>query len=194
MSFRYQHRVNLGHGKGLNLSKSGVSGILRTTCGSIGRKGFSNRTGIPGLSYRKYGKSNKSNNGWLLPLLIFVLAALIIWKILRLVVWLAAYTMEQLKNHLKRRATFVYTAINEIVQIGFNPLALNSLTKGATLQAGDWLVAADSQVAVGQPVLLLWDNEGAYAVEAEHTPRLIPLLQPELCLGQGDLFNKIHAS
>lgn len=52
MGFRYQKRVKLGKGVGLNVSKSGVSPSLRTKYGSIGSKGFSIRTGIPGLSYR----------------------------------------------------------------------------------------------------------------------------------------------
>ncbi len=57
MGIRYQKRIKLGKGVGLNVSKSGVSPSLRTKYGSIGPKGFSIRTGIPGLSYRG-GKNN----------------------------------------------------------------------------------------------------------------------------------------
>ena len=57
MGIRYQKRINLGKGAGLNLSKSGVSASYRTKYGSIGPKGFSIRTGIPGLTYRS-GKNN----------------------------------------------------------------------------------------------------------------------------------------
>jgi len=61
MGIRYQKRVNLGKGVGLNVSKSGVSASVRTKYGSIGPKGFSIRTGIPGLTYR--GGKNSSASG-----------------------------------------------------------------------------------------------------------------------------------
>ena len=57
MGFKYQKRVNLGKGVGLNVSKSGVTPSIRTQYGSISPKGFSIRTGIPGLSYRGKGKN-----------------------------------------------------------------------------------------------------------------------------------------
>lgn len=61
MGFRYQKRIKLGKGFGLNLSKSGISSSLRTKKGTIGSKGFSIRTGIPGLTFRKtFSKSSKS--------------------------------------------------------------------------------------------------------------------------------------
>jgi hypothetical protein len=59
MGFRIQKRINLGKGVGLNVSKSGVSGSLRTKFGSVGTKGYSIRTGIPGVSYRG-GKNDKA--------------------------------------------------------------------------------------------------------------------------------------
>ncbi len=59
MGIRYYKRVKIGKNTGLNISKSGVSSSVRTQAGSIGTRGFSIRTGIPGLSYRKsWGKNN----------------------------------------------------------------------------------------------------------------------------------------
>jgi len=55
MGFRFGTRTNLGKGFGLNISKSGVTPSVRTKFGSISSKGFSVRTGIPGVSYRKSG-------------------------------------------------------------------------------------------------------------------------------------------
>ena len=75
MGFRYQRRINLGRGMGLNISKSGVSTSLRTRYGSIGSKGFSVRTGIRGVSYR--GGYRKGSDGGLIVLLIFAAVALI---------------------------------------------------------------------------------------------------------------------
>jgi hypothetical protein len=71
MGFRYQKRINLGKGIGLNISKSGISPSIRTKAGSISSKGYSIRTGIPGASYRKtFSKSSKS--GCVLTLLVFI--------------------------------------------------------------------------------------------------------------------------
>lgn len=60
MPFRFWRRINLGNGMGLNVSKSGVTPSVRTRAGSLGMKGFTVRTGIPGLSYRhRFGKNGR---------------------------------------------------------------------------------------------------------------------------------------
>ena len=51
MGFRFRKRINLFKGFGLNLSKSGISASFRNKFGSIGKRGFSLRTGIPGLTF-----------------------------------------------------------------------------------------------------------------------------------------------
>jgi hypothetical protein len=76
MGFRFQRRLNITRGMGLNISKSGVSPSLRTGFGSIGAKGFSIRTGIPGLSFRQgFGKSS-GGAGIIIGLLMLVIALL----------------------------------------------------------------------------------------------------------------------
>ncbi len=61
MSFRFQKRIKLGKGLGINISKSGITPSYRTKKGSVSSKGYSVRTGIPGLTYRKtLSKSYKS--------------------------------------------------------------------------------------------------------------------------------------
>jgi hypothetical protein len=52
MSIRFFKRINLFSGLGLNLSKSGASVSVRTPLGTIGQKGISIKTGIPGLTLR----------------------------------------------------------------------------------------------------------------------------------------------
>jgi hypothetical protein len=60
MGFRFQKRIKLGKGIGFNISKSGISPSIRTKKGSISSKGYSIRTGIPGLTYRKtFSQSSK---------------------------------------------------------------------------------------------------------------------------------------
>ena len=80
MGFRYQKRIKLGKGLGLNISKSGVSSSFRTKRGTIGSKGFSIRTGIPGLTYRKtFSKSSKNGClGFVLILITFSISIFII--------------------------------------------------------------------------------------------------------------------
>jgi len=59
MGFRFQRRLNLGGGWGLNASRSGGSLSYRSQHGAVGTKGFSLRTGIPGLSFRQnWGKDS----------------------------------------------------------------------------------------------------------------------------------------
>lgn len=61
MGFRFQKRIKLGKGLGLNISKSGISPSIKTKRGSISSKGYSIRTGISGFTYLKNFK--KSRNG-----------------------------------------------------------------------------------------------------------------------------------
>ncbi len=75
MSFRFQKRINLGKGLSLNISKTGISPSFRTKAGSISTKGYSVRTGVSGINYRKsFSKSSKS--GCMLSLIIFIASGL----------------------------------------------------------------------------------------------------------------------
>ena len=59
MGFRFGTRINIGKGFGLNISKSGITPSVRTKFGSLSTKGFSAKTGIPGVGYRNtFGKSS----------------------------------------------------------------------------------------------------------------------------------------
>ncbi len=61
MSFRFNKRISLGKGLGLNISKSGIAPSYRSKRGSVSSKGYSVRSRIPGLTYRKtFSKSNNS--------------------------------------------------------------------------------------------------------------------------------------
>ena len=97
MAFRYFRRINVGNGLGLNVSKSGVSTSVRTRFGSFGSKGYSIKSGITGLSYRKYfGSSRKGKNDAAAFLLIILaigllyLAAIVLWNLLLFIAWLFA--------------------------------------------------------------------------------------------------------
>ena len=94
MALRYQRRVNLGKGFGLNVSKSGVSTSYRSRIGSFGTTGFSIRTGIPGLSFRQSWGKKSGPVILTLTVLIYGLAVLL-WSIFRLAGYLIvrAYTV-----------------------------------------------------------------------------------------------------
>ncbi|MGC8823806.1 MAG: DUF4236 domain-containing protein [Bacteroidales bacterium] len=108
MGIRYYRRINLGKGLGLNISKSGLSPSFRTQWGTLGSRGYSVRTGIPGLSYRKYfGRANQQNWGAILLAAIIFIALLyfiilIVWNLGRFVVWATARLYHIIK--LKREA------------------------------------------------------------------------------------------
>ena len=63
MGFKFYRRIKLGKGLGLNASKSGIRASYRNKRGSINSKGYSIRTGIPGLSYGKSFGKRKSGGG-----------------------------------------------------------------------------------------------------------------------------------
>jgi hypothetical protein len=101
MSFRYQKRINLGKGLGVNVSSSGLSTTYRTKFGSIGSRGFSLKTGIPGLSYRRgFGKSG-------LPIMLIYLAVmvggLIVYNVVRLFFYLVAWAFDHIRFLIMRR-------------------------------------------------------------------------------------------
>lgn len=97
MGFRFQRRIKLGGGAGLNLSKSGVSTSVRSRYGSVGTKGFSVRTGVPGLTYRSGYR--KGSDAGLIALAVLALIALlplllrVILVILQLVVMAGAWLL-----------------------------------------------------------------------------------------------------
>lgn len=81
MGIRFQKRIKLGEGLGLNISKSGVSTSYRNKRGSLSSKGFSIRTGIPGLTYRKsFSKAKNSGCASLFLVLLTVTLTFIITK------------------------------------------------------------------------------------------------------------------
>jgi hypothetical protein len=69
MGFRYNKRINLGKGMGLYVGKKGITPSYSGKRGSLSSKGYTLKTGIPGLTYRKSFSKSK-NSGCLLLLLL----------------------------------------------------------------------------------------------------------------------------
>jgi hypothetical protein len=109
-------RKRIGGKAGLNLSKSGVSASLRTRGGSIGTKGYSVRTGIPGVYFRGYWKTGSrrrtktSSSGTeslitliMLPFRLALLAIMIVAWIIQQIVALFATAKARTPATPKRR-------------------------------------------------------------------------------------------
>lgn len=94
MAFRYSKRIGGNKGWGLNVSGSGISSSYRSKYGSIGAKGFSFRTGIPGLTFRSSWGRGK-NKGIIALIFLIIIAtvfvvyvtAVIFYNTARLLYW-----------------------------------------------------------------------------------------------------------
>jgi hypothetical protein len=126
MSLRYRRRVNLGNGHGLNVSGSGVSYSKRTSWGSVGTRGFSLRTGIPGLYfYQPWSRKRKKNETgivFLLLLLYFALIAAvqIVFWVFRFLIWLFEQSTSRInKKQLQLQAQKEYALWGKLADYGF---------------------------------------------------------------------------
>lgn len=84
MPIRFYKRIKLGKRVGINISKSGISPSIRTKLGSISKRGFSIRTGIPGLIYRKNFSSAKGKGCFLQSIIILGTSGYLTFKLLTL--------------------------------------------------------------------------------------------------------------
>jgi uncharacterized membrane protein len=171
MGFRFQKRVSLGRGLGINLSKSGTSASVRTRSGSIGTRGFSLRTGIPGLSYR--GSWGKGGGAFIA---LFLLAWGVIYLAVKMVAWIilllyrvlyqgamlihrrknsAEYTAAELsaaeKNEILERAQAMGKALTESLQIADD--STDPKTKTMRLKVAKEKLLALRKLAGDYPVL-----------------------------------------
>jgi len=67
MGWILQRRIKLFGGLGLNLSKSGLGISFRGAGGSVGNKGYSIRSGIKGLFWRKRFKDEPTDQSLVIP-------------------------------------------------------------------------------------------------------------------------------
>lgn len=85
MGFRFYKRIPTGSGTGINISGSGVSVSKRGKYGSFGTNGFSVKTGIPGLSFRKSWAGASKGKG-LETLLILLFFGIVVYVAYNLIV------------------------------------------------------------------------------------------------------------
>lgn len=107
MGLRYQKRFNLGNGSGINLSQSGASYSQRTKYGSVGTSGFSIKTGIPGLTFRKRWGKGGGAFLFMLTMVVLTFLTLLVYNGVRLIVYLirTIYIKINTKEHGTKNST-----------------------------------------------------------------------------------------
>jgi len=79
MGIRIQKRIGGNDGLGLNLSGSGLSSSYRSKYGAVGSRGFSIRSGIPGISFRSGWGGGKNKGTGAVILLVMIAAGFILY-------------------------------------------------------------------------------------------------------------------
>ena len=88
MPFRYRRSIRIAKGASMTVSNSGVSASIKTPVGRIGTRGFSLRTGIPGLTYTSGWAKKQQWDGLLLLTVVFSVIILVGWNVVRLIFFL----------------------------------------------------------------------------------------------------------
>lgn len=182
MSFRYQRRVNIGNGLGLNLSRSGVGGSYRGKWGSIGSTGFSIRTGIPGLSFRKYSRRNKNDGFILLAILLFIaiawLVAVVAWNLVRLISYLIGLTIRRVKAWQLQREVNIHAHNDAIVHVFAGDLKAIGHASPGPWQL-EWLVREKAVVNEDQAIAIFSAGGQEAVIRAEASGELHPIAVSE---------------
>jgi hypothetical protein len=160
MSFRIQRRANLVKGLGLNISASGVSPSWRAKYGSIGSRGFSIRTGIPGITYRSAFSGKKGKHGLIEILLILFFAVsigaalLIVWNVLRLIVWVITELFKAVARlFIKPQAPAGGNELDDKANYLFLESSIPKQFHGSSMRVSRLLIPNGSTVDAGTEVL-----------------------------------------
>ncbi len=201
MGLRYQRRINLGGGTGLNISKSGISTSYRTGFGSFGTRGFSIRTGIPGLSFRSsYGKSKGNEAIIMLLLILFIgliyIAGIVVWNILLFLYWLLKETYYlilkiRLKIRLKKDIEFSNQS-DDILLIKFSENSLPVELKHFGVILSEILVENKTLVKENDEVACIKIGEQTAPINAMKNGRVTFYKFPGDRLKLGDYIYKIE--
>lgn len=157
MGLRYQKRIPLGKGLGVNLSGSGASVSMRTRYGSFGPRGFTLRTGIPGLTYRSGGTRGKGGGGFAVLLMLLAaltvgVVAMIAWNVLRFLFWAVVELVKAIvRLFMKPREEAPSDAARYVLQ--FTTDHLPDHLRTATFIVTERLATDGTIVTQGMPVL-----------------------------------------
>jgi hypothetical protein len=204
MGIIFRKRVNLGGGLGLNISKTGISTSYRTRFGSIGPRGFSLRSGIPGLyllsSFSSGGsRKKKGDNSLILFLLIIIaitLAFVIIWNIIRLIGWIIREIY-----HANLRRKFKREIIEE-VNTNKNPEKIKYYTLNENIfhedlhnkkfKIKDFLVENETIINAGTNIMLIESGRKAWYLSPKNSGKITFLVFQGEKIAMGDYIYKME--
>ncbi len=202
MGFRYQRRINLGSGWGFNLSKSGISSSYRGRWGSVGRRGISLRTGIPGLTYLFSSRKQKSEGFivdaviWFFSFVvvsgIFIIHAaffIVLPAVIQLSFWLVLWLFDIVVYLVKNRNRNVVAGMNEIkVQESFGSPIPSILNEESGLAIRNNEVKSDPESCVDiQGLEVFCSNILGFIHKAEHNQKIMDYCRKTGLIGYGSM-------
>lgn len=204
MGLRFYKRVKINDNIGLNLSKTGVSASLKSRFGSIGPKGFTLKTGIPGLSLKSSFKN--ANGKGLANLIIFilivgllVLVLTIIWNLLLALYWMVVEIFHAVERaNYKARVKKIIDRNRESENFTFFRFSETSLP--TELQDGQAVISSilvenEAIVDFDTDIAVIQLNEKSATVSAPKSGRIIFCKYPGEKLKLGEyVFLIEHAS
>lgn len=177
MSLRIQRRISLGSGLGLNVSKSGLSLSQRTPFGSIGTTGYSVRTGIPGVFFRKYRGRSRNNNTFWIIMLVLLAAGLfyLLFNVLKVVIlyslhglaWTYKSLRQSYKNRLLKKQLLEYGEDESVDFVKFDTELLPDALKNKKLVFGKPFVKSGKFVSPELPLVTINSEDDCVILYAE---------------------------
>lgn len=201
MSVRIQRRISLGSGLGLNVSKSGLSLSQRTPFGSIGTTGYSVRTGIPGVFFRKYrGRSRNNNTFWIIMLvllaaglfyILFNVLKVVILYLLHVLAWIYKSLRQAYKNMLLKKQLLEYGEDDSVDFVKFDTELLPDALKNKKLVFGKPFVKSGQLVSPELPLVTINSEDDCVVLYAE-LPGVVTFFKYQgVQINNGDYLYKI---
>jgi hypothetical protein len=202
MGFRYYKRVNIGNGYGLNLSKSGISTSYRSKYGSVGPRGFSVRTGIPGLTFRSsFGKSKKGD-GAIVTLLILlfigavIVAAVVAWNVALFLKWSTVETYKLIvrvrRKYKLKKEIELNKDNNRIKYYDFSQDNLPTEYRKSNTLIEDILVGNGTEIRKGEELAIIGIREHQATLTSDENGIVTFYKTPGEKLKIGEYFYKIE--
>ncbi len=201
MSVRIQRRISLGSGLGLNVSKSGLSLSQRTPFGSIGTTGYSVRTGIPGVFFRKYrGRRRNDNTFWIIMLvllaaglfyLLFLAAKVFILYSLHFIAWIYKSLRQAYKNRMLKKQLRDFGEDDAMDFVKFDTDLLPDSMKYKKLVFGKPFVKSGQFVSPELPLVTINSEDDCVVLYAER-PGIVTFFKYQgVKVNNGDYLYKI---
>lgn len=206
MGLIIQKRVKLGGGVGLNVSKTGVSVSKRAKWGTIGTKGYSIRTGVPGVYFRK--RFSKSDSGikkfgisffvilWIVISsifsLIFKFIYLVFYNLFKFIGFVTSETYLWIKE--ERRERQVEGRLKKLDPTYLQTFDLEKIGRKYKFHIDEVHVRPRRWVEVGKPIYSLAsvNKKDKYTITAEAEGEFYPLFRKGEAIEAGEELYAIY--